>query len=81
MLKIDDRLLEWVYLSDMTEEEKTAHPEAKTTNGYLKKRTTEGNARKWWAGLSADDRNTFFDLPNFNAAIFKEITGIDVNEG
>lgn len=81
MLRIDDCPLEWVYLSDMTDEEKAAHPEAKTTNGYLKKHTTEGNARKWWAGLSADDRNTIFSLPNFDAEIFKEITGIDVNEG
>ena len=78
--KIDDRPLEYVYLSDMTDEEKAAHPEAKTTGGYLKERTTSDNARKWWAGLSADDRNVILGLPNFDAAIFKEITGIDVSK-
>ena len=76
--EIDDCPLEYVYLSDMTDEEKAAHPEAETTCGYLKERTTADNARKWWAGLSADDRNVIFGLPNFDAAIFKEITGIDV---
>ena len=78
--EIDDCPLEYVYLSDMTDEEKAAHPEAETTGGYLKERTTADNARKWWAGLSADDRNVILSLPNFDAAIFREITGIDVSK-
>ena len=77
---IDDCQLEYVYLSDMTDEEKAARPEAETTGGYLKERTTADNARKWWAGLSADDRNVILSLPNFDAAIFKEITGVDVSK-
>ena len=77
--QIDDCPLEYVWFDSMTDEEKAAHPEAKTTGGYLKERTTADNARKWWAGLSADDRNIIFSLPNFDAAIFKEITGIDVD--
>ena len=79
--EIDDCPLEYVYLSDMTDEEKSAHPEAETTGGYLKERTMADNARKWWEGLSADDRNVILSLPNFDAAIFKEITGIDVSNG
>ena len=79
--EIEDCPLEYVYLSDMTDEEKAEHPEAETTGGYLKDRTTADNARKWWAGLSADDRNVILSLPNFDAAIFKEITGIDVSNG
>ena len=77
--QIDDCPLEYIWFDSMTDEEKAAHPEAETTGGYLKKRTTADNARKWWAGLSADDRNIIFSLPNFDAAIFKEITGIDVD--
>ena len=77
--QIDDCPLEYVWFDSMTDEEKAAHPEAKTTGGYLKERTTADNARKWWAGLSANDRNIIFSLPNFDAAIFKEITGIDVD--
>ncbi len=78
--QIDDCPLEYVYLSDMTDKEKAAYPEAETTGGYLKKRTTADNARKWWARLNADDRNIIFSLPNFDAAIFNEIIGIDVNK-
>ena len=78
--EIDDRPFEYVYLSDMTDDEKAAHPEAEATGCYLKERTTADNAQKWWAGLSADDRNIIFSLPNFDAAIFKEITGIDVGK-
>ena len=77
--QIDDCPLEYVWFDSMADEEKAAHPEAETTGGYLKERTTADNARKWWAGLSADDRNIIFSLPNFDAAIFKEITGIDVD--
>ena len=77
--QIDDCPLEYVWFNSMTDEEKAAHPEAETTGGYLKERTTADNARKWWAGLSADDRNIIFSLPNFDAVIFKEITGIDVD--
>ena len=77
--QIDDCPLEYIWFDSMTDEEKAAHPEAKTTGGYLKDRTTADNARKWWAGLSADDRNIIFSLPNFDAEIFKEITGIDVD--
>ena len=78
--EIYDCPLEYVYLSDMTDDEKAAHPEAETTGGYLKERTTADNARKWWAELSADDRNVILSLPNFDVAIFKEITGIDVSK-
>ena len=78
--QIDDCPIEYVYLYDMTDEEKAAHPEAETTGGYLKERTTADNARKWWKGLNADDRNIIFSLPNFDAVIFKEITGIDVSK-
>lgn len=77
---IDDCPLEYVYLSDMTDEEKATHPEAETTGGYLKEHTTADSARKWWAGLSADARSVILSLPNFDAAIFKEITGIDASK-
>lgn len=78
--QIDNCPLEYVWFDTMTDEEKAAHPEAKTTGGYLKERTTADNARKWWAGLDAADRNVIFSLPNFDAEIFKEITEVDVNE-
>ena len=78
--QIDNCPLEYIYFDDMTGEEKAAHPEAKTTGGYLKKRTTADSARKWWASLDDDERNVIYSLPNFDPAIFEEITGIDVTE-
>ena len=78
--QIDNCPLEYVWFDTMSDEEKAAHPEAKTTGGYLKERTTADNARKWWAGLDAADRNVIFSLPNFDAEVFKETTGVDVNE-
>ena len=76
--QINNYPLEYVYFDDMTDEEKATHPEAKTTGGYLKERIVEDNARKWWAELNDNERNVIFSLPNFDAKIFKEITGIDV---
>ena len=78
MRNIDNCPLEYIQYDDMTDEEKATHPEAKTVGGYLKKRTTADNARKWWAGLPKEDKTVIKSLPNFNAAIFKEITGVDV---
>ena len=78
--QIDDCTLEYVWFDSMTDEEKAVYPEAKTTGGYLKERTTADNARKWWAGLDAADRNEILSLPNFNAELFKKITGIDINQ-
>ena len=33
----------------------------------------------WWYNLSDYEKNVIKSLPNFDAEIFKEITGIDVN--
>ena len=77
--QIDDFPLEYVRFDSMTDDEKAAHPEAETTGGYLKERTTADNARKWWAELSSDERNVILGSPNFDSEIFKEITGIDVS--
>lgn len=72
------RAAEWVYLRDMSEEEKAAHPDAKTTGGYLKVLSKFECAISWWRELSDDGRAVIKAIPNFDPAIFKEITGIDV---
>lgn len=78
--EIDNYPLEYVWYGDMTAEEKVAHPEAETTGGYLKERTTVGDARKWWADMDTTDRNEILNLPNFDAEVFREITGVDVTK-
>jgi hypothetical protein len=35
--------------------------------------------QNWWNKLYKDKQSAIMGLPNFDAGIFKEITGIDVN--
>ena len=76
--QIPSDILEYVWFEDMTSEEKAAHPEAEVTGGYLKEADNTSEKQKWWNKLSDDDKKEIFSLPNFDAEIFKEITGIDV---
>lgn len=73
--------LQWVYSDKMTEEEKEQYPKYKTTGGYLKKLDKSEGNQLWWNTLSDCDKNVIKSLPNFDAEIFKEITGIDINKG
>ena len=79
MNQIQGDILEWVCLSDMTDEEKAAHPEAETTGGYLKELDNPESAVIWWRLLDQRKKNVIMKIPNFDKAIFKEITGIDVD--
>jgi hypothetical protein len=74
--QIDFRPTEWIYLEDMTDEEKEQHPESKTTGGYLKIRDNTDACIKWWNELSEMRRNIIRSIPNFDADKFFEITGI-----
>ena len=71
-------VVEWVPLYDMTDEEKALYPTYKTTRGYLKILDDSECAQLWWDCLCEEDRQVIFDLPNFDADIFKECTGINV---
>lgn len=74
-------VFEYVWYKDMTDEEKAAHPEAETTGRYLKKvRMTAEIRQAWWDDLSTYAKKIILSLPNFDTAIFKEITGIDVKK-
>ena len=78
--QIPGDVLEYIWLSDMTDEEKAEHPEAETTGGYLKVLDNSECAVIWWRGLSDRQKAIITAIPNFDKAIFKEITGIDVDE-
>lgn len=77
--QISENLVQWVQYSDMTDEEKAEHPEAETTDGYLKKLDDSEFAVLWWSELSDCQKAIITAIPNFDKAIFKEITGIDVD--
>lgn len=71
--------IEWIVSANMTETEKNAYPKYKTTGGFLRKVKAE-DCQKWWNMLSDKEKNEVKSLPNFDAEIFKEITGISVGE-
>lgn len=77
--QIPGDVLEYVWFEDMTDEEKTAHPEAKVTGGYLKQLDNSECGSIWWRGLNDYEKSIIKAIPNFDKEIFKEITGVDVD--
>ena len=69
---------EYVWFQDMTDEEKAAHPEAKITGGYLKQLDNSECGSIWWQGLKDSEKAAIKAIPNFDRGIFREITGVDV---
>ena len=78
--QIPKNVVEWVHSSDMTDEEKAAHPEHETTGGYLKVLDESECAQVWWDGVSEHVKCVIMDLPNFDAEIFRWCTGIKVGD-
>ena len=76
--RIQKNVVEWIYTEDMTDEEKAANPIYECTGGYLKVLDESECGHLWWDGLSESNRNVIRNIPNFDAAIFEEITGIKV---
>ena len=73
-----DRLV-WIKEFEMTLEEKEDNPTYKTTGGYLKTiRATDKEKQEWYDNLKEEDKKEIKNIPNFDAGIFKEITGIEV---
>ena len=70
----------WVYSADMTAEEKTAHPEHETMGGYLRVNDMKDEWRRAYESASEEDRELVKRLPNFDAEVFLEITGLDLRE-
>ena len=70
----------WIYSENMTEEEKRNHPEHETTGGYLKNVDFKTACKMMWDKLDDDEKQAVKELPNFDADVFEEITGIKVEE-
>ena len=73
-------LTEWVASSDMTDAEKEAHPSHETTGGYLRVNDIKEQYQKAYAATSEEDRELTRQLPNFDAEVLLEITGVDMRE-
>ena len=68
----------WIYSENMSAEEKATHPEHETTGGYLKTIDFKTACRMMWDKLDEEERQAVMELPNFDAEVFEEITGISV---
>ena len=75
---IDYSTTEFVDDYDMSDEEKRLHPEYTTIGGYLKKVEVKADRQQWWDNLRQRDKDAVMYLPNFNAKVFKDCTGITV---
>ena len=71
------RLTEWIYY---TEEEKKNSPIRQAIGGYLKKYTFKEACKNWWDNMTDENKDIIQSIPNFDKEIFKEITGIEVQE-
>ena len=70
----------WINKGDMTDDEKKEVSGWETMGGYLKTMDYKEAWAEYWSRASEEDKQWFLNLPNFDAEIFKEITGIDVNK-
>jgi len=69
-------LTEWIYWINMTAEEKDKHPQANITGGYLKTH----DYKEAWSKCPKEALEKIKKLKNFDARVFKEITGIDIKK-
>lgn len=73
-------LNKWIPESEMTDEEKKADPDFFVRGGYLKTYEWEEAWTNYWRDCDQEEKDKVLNLPNFDPAIFKEITGIDIGE-
>ena len=66
-------LTEWV---EYTKEEIQANHDKEMIDGYLKVYSYEEACRNWWDSLTEENRKIIQSIPNFDADVFEEITGI-----
>lgn len=77
--RIPKDVVEWIYSSDMTDEEKATNPTHETTGGYLKVLGESECGQLWWNDLTDGKKAVIKSLPNFDAGIFEQCTGIKIN--
>ncbi len=77
--QIPKNVVEWVHKEDMTDTEKAAHPTYETTGGYLKVLDESECGQLWWNALTDYQKNIIKGIPNFDADIFFQCTGIRTN--
>jgi hypothetical protein len=68
----------WVWWSEMSDDEKAKNKDAFVTDGYLKTFTYKEAWANAYTKATKDDIILLKALPNWDASVFEEITGIKV---
>jgi hypothetical protein len=69
---------QWIPKSSMSTEEKEQHPYCETTDGFVKQIPFKDAFQNSWHNWNEENRKAFTSLPNFNASVFFEITGVQI---
>src|SRR3990167_2195124 len=77
---IDLKITEWLSEDKMTDEQKKNDPDFHIRGGQLVKRDYKEAWKLAWSEIDQATKNKFVTLPNFDAEIFFEITGVDLRE-
>lgn len=70
----------WIEEKDMSRDDKKKYSDYKTLGGCLKQISYEEAWQNWWDEATSSQKNAILDLKQFDAEIFKEITGIEVGK-
>ena len=70
----------WIESSMMTDKEKKDYPSHETTGGYVKTLSYKEAWAVWKRKCSKENWEKVLTLPNFDAVIFEEITGLKVED-
>lgn len=76
MSRVDLSPHDIIWSSDMTDEEKAAHPEYEITGYFLRKRDITQAYNEWWSKLAESEKDIIRGIENFDAEKFTQITGI-----
>jgi len=73
LTSVQFHLTQWIYY---TKEEKETDETKELIGGYLKEYTYKEACVNWWNKMSENNKLIIQNMPNFDAEIFEEITGI-----
>ena len=69
----------WIWINDMSDQEKIDNPNAFVCNGYLKTFTYKEAWKNAFNNATKEDIKLLKKLPNFDPIIFEEISGIKID--
>jgi len=75
LLSSDFSLTKWV---EYTDKEKKEDARKALDEGYLKVFTYKEACATWWSRMSESNRDIIKGIPNFDAGIFEDVTGIKI---